>query len=80
MMIISDYGEVMASAGDRTTHFRDSTEKGSSNIRYVLQVAETMYNLVRLYCREIRSARLTTPVVPTTLLLLLLLLEYIEAD
>ena len=53
MMIIFDYNEVMGSSGERKIHFEDSIEKGSLNIRYVLQVAETMYNLVYLYCCEI---------------------------
>ena len=53
MMIISNYGELIASVGDRMTHFGDSAKKGSLYSRYVLDMAETMYNLVCLYCWEI---------------------------
>ena len=42
MMIISNYGEVMGSSSERTTHFKEFAKKGSLNIRYVLQVAETI--------------------------------------
>ena len=50
-MIISDYGEVMGSAGDKTTHFGDSAQKGSSNIRYVLLECESSSTVVA-FCQE----------------------------